>query len=80
MQVSETRRRLEESQKETQRVSGDLTATRLSLHTAQEKASLLRKQFELRSQELVSSKREAANILRYMYTEGGIVMGRGLEN
>lgn len=63
-QISDHRWQWEEAQRERQRVSEYLSATRLSLHSLQEEASLLRKELELRSQELMSAKREAANILR----------------
>ena len=63
-QVSQYRRQLEEAEREARRASEELSVTRTSLHGLKEESSLFRKQLELRSQELVSAKREAANILR----------------
>ena len=50
--------------REGERRSHDLSATRDSLHSLTEEAELLRKQLEVRGQELEVAKREASNILR----------------
>ena len=62
--MSDYRHQLEEVKREAERGSHELSHTRGSLHSLKEEAALLRKQLEVRSQELISTKRQADNILR----------------
>ena len=63
-QVSDYRQQLEDMKAEGERRSCDLSHVRESLHSSTEEAALLRKQIEVRGQELAAAKREASNILR----------------
>ena len=63
-QVARYQQQLDEMKREGERRGHDLFVTRDSLHNLTEEAKLLRKQLEVRGQELEAAKREASNILR----------------
>lgn len=62
--MSGYRRQLEAAKVEGERQAHQLSHTRDSLNTATEEAALLRKQLEVRAQEIEAAKREASNVLR----------------
>lgn len=62
--MSGYRRQLEAAKEEAERQAHHLSHTRESLNTVTEEAALLRKQLEVRAQEIEATKREASNVLR----------------
>lgn len=63
-QVSGYIRQMEEMKEEGERRNRDLSSTRDSLSSATEECALLRKELEVRVQEIEATKRMASNVLR----------------